>query len=125
MLRYERRASLNHAEVLIEAFELHHHEIPQLFKPAVRPEVPALPVDGRLFPPRAPRAETVQSEGTVQINFTLRPVERDIVDTLVDGHDVVPDRNALIVAMLTAHLDVVEPARDSDFAPRQPGEDDE
>ncbi|MEV6967610.1 hypothetical protein AB0M47_21145 [Hamadaea sp. NPDC051192] len=113
--RYSARTGgRTYAAVLIEAFELHHQEIPVLFAPKPAAAAPLMPALGRLFPPRPEVVKAVSSEGTEQVNFTLTAVERDILHGLLDQYPDVPDRNKLIVAVLRRHLDDVEPEIPSD-----------
>jgi hypothetical protein len=103
----------DYATILIEAFELHHGEIDQLFPIEDSGPVVLPPPEGRLFPVRQPAARARVSEveeGTRQVNFTLAGPERDVLDELVDAHQGVSSRNALIVKILGLHLDEVEPS---------------
>lgn len=115
--RYARRTGgRGYAEVLLEAFERFHTSIGDLFTAKPVPTVPVLPAEGRLFPPRPTQAARDEDdEGTTQVNFTLTTTERDIIEDLVEQHPSVPNRTALIVAVLRRHLDDVEPAQPEDL----------
>lgn len=115
--RYKARTGRDYARILLEAFEQHHHNVAGIFAQRAAAPTPP-PQEGGLFPAR-PEAAAPPAEGTLQVNFTTRPAEREIIEGIFEQvQAAVPDLTAFIVGMLGHHLDQVEPARDSDYTPR-------
>jgi hypothetical protein len=119
--RNARRRNLDYSLVLLEAFELHHTQIDSLFADDDRERASlGLTESSGLFPPRPVQVRDTRGVGTAQVNFALTDVERQVIEGLLEKHPRVPDRNALIVRVLKAHLDVVEPEVPSDTRPEVP-----